>query len=137
MKIRTKLIIAAVVIVAAVAGWLLFQGQIKNWFAILGAGGLASLLGLKKPSVDEAKAQKVGEDAKQTVLDTPATTVVASLDPDTRARIDEAKQPAVIDTEPIIDDSIDDARRLSAANLVGNAIQGPSQSGDGQSNGGS
>jgi hypothetical protein len=137
MKTRTKLIVAAVVIVAAVATWFLFKGQIRNWFAILGAGGLAAILGLKKSSVDEAKAQKVGEDAKQKILDTPAATVVAGLDADTRARIDEAKQPAVIDTEPIIDGSLDDARRLSAANLVGNAVQGPSQGGSGQSNGGS
>ena len=136
MTTRTKWIVAAVIIIAAAAAWFLFKGQIRNWFAILGAGGIAAILGLKKPSVDEAKAQKAGEDAKQAIMDTPPATVVSGLDADTRARIDEAKQPAAIDTEPIVDGSLDDARRLSAANLVGNAIQGPSQGGSRQSNGG-
>ena len=137
MKTRTKFIIAAVVIVLAAAAWFLFKGQVRNWFAILGAGGLAAILGLKKPSVDEAKAQKAGEDAKQKVMDTPPATVVAGLDADTRARIDAEKQPAVIDTKPIVDGSLDDARRLSDANLVGSSVQSAGKSGDGQSGGGS
>jgi hypothetical protein len=137
MKTRTKWIIAAVVIVVAAAAWFLFKGQVRNWFAILGAGGLAAILGLKKPSVNEAKAKKAGEDAKQKVLDTPPATVIAGLDPDTRARIDAEKQPAVIDTEPIVDGSLDDARRISDANLIGSSVQGAGKSGNGQSKDGS
>ena len=92
MTTRTKWIVAAVIIIAAAAAWFLFKGQIRNWFAILGAGGIAAILGLKKPSVDEAKAQKAGEDAKQAIMDTPPATVVSGLDADTRAGIDSAKQ---------------------------------------------
>ena len=95
MKTRTRLILAAVVIVAAVAGWFLLSGQIKNWFAIIGAGGLASLFGLKKPTVNEDTAKKAGEDAKQKVMDTPPDTVVSGLDADTRAGIDAAKHGAL------------------------------------------
>jgi len=129
MTTRTKWIVAAVIVVAAAAAWFLFKGQIRNWFAILGAGGIAAILGLRKPSVDEAKAQKAGEDAKQAVLDTPPATVVSGLDADTRARIDEAKQPAVIDTKPIVDGSLDDARRLSDAHFERDRIPGPGPGG--------
>jgi hypothetical protein len=92
VKTRTKLILAAVVIAAAVAGWLLVKDDVKGLFAVLGAGGLASLLKAKKPTVNEDSAKKAGEDAKQKILDTPSDTVVASLDADTRAGIDAAKQ---------------------------------------------
>ena len=129
MTTRTKWIVAAVIVVAAAAAWFMFKGQIRNWFAILGAGGIAAILGLRKPSVDEAKAQKAGEDAKQAVMDTPPATVVSGLDADTRARIDEAKQPAVIDTKPIVDGSLDDARRLSDAHFVRDRIPGPGPGG--------
>ena len=92
MKTRTRLILAAVIIAAAIVGWFFISEQFKNWFAILGAGGLASLLGLKKPTVNEDAAKKAGEDAKQKIMDTPPNTVVAGLDADTRAGIDAAKQ---------------------------------------------
>ena len=126
MKTRTKLILAAVVIVAAVAGLLILK---ENWIAIIGAGGIASLFSIKKPSVNEAEAKKAGEDAKQAVMDTPPATVVSGLDADTRARIDEAKQPAVIETKPIVDGSLDDAQRLSDAHFERDRIPGPGPGG--------
>jgi hypothetical protein len=95
VKTRTRLILAAVVIAAAVAGWLLVKDDVRNLFAILGAGGLASLLKVKKPTVNEAAAKKAGEDAKEKVLDTPPDAVISGLDADTRARIDDAKQAGI------------------------------------------
>lgn len=116
-------LVAVGVVIGFVVGW--------GWTAFL-APFLASVLGTKQP----AKAPDlvvVRERTKAEILAQPATAIVASLDPDTRAGIAAVVESAAGGvSESVVDDALAEARRLSEAHADGGGVQGGGPEGSGQ-----